>query len=165
MTGRRSRGHFAGKQSASYLRFGFIATYAVVMARKSRISAAIVHLMGQGGRHAWTLDELQIGLAVGDGAPDFSTVFRAAEKLAADGSVRKLLLEDGRARFELAAAHHDHLLCARCHELVPIPCVIAQGDFAALERETGAAITDHHLVLNGLCRECRSAADAERVVR
>jgi Fur family ferric uptake transcriptional regulator len=129
------------------------------MARKSRISAAMLRLMQQSGRHAWTLEELQAGLAEHGAAADFSSVFRAAEKLAVDGSVRKLLVEDGRARFELAAAHHDHLLCARCHQLVPIPCVMTHGDLAALERETGAAITDHHLVLNGLCRSCRAATE------
>jgi Fur family ferric uptake transcriptional regulator len=129
------------------------------MARKSRISAAILSLLGEGGHHAWGLEELQAGLVANHVGADFSSVFRAAEKLAAEGRIRKLLLEDGRARFELVAPHHDHLLCARCHELVPIPCVIAEDDFAALELQTGAAITDHHLVLNGICRNCRAAEE------
>ena len=129
------------------------------MARKSRISAAMLGLMGDGGHHAWTLEELQAGLGANRVEADFSSVFRAAEKLAGAGTIRKILVEDGRARFELAASHHDHLLCERCHELVPIPCVIAQDAFAAVERATGAAITDHHLMLNGVCRECRGAAE------
>ena len=117
----------------------------------------MLHLMEHGGRHAWRLEDLQAGLADRGAAADFSSVFRAAEKLVVEGSVRKLLVEDGRARFELAADHHDHLLCGHCHQLVPIPCVIALDVFAAVERATGAAITDHHLVLSGLCRECRAA--------
>jgi Fe2+ or Zn2+ uptake regulation protein len=129
------------------------------MARKARISAAMMSLMRGGERHAWTLEELQAGLAGQGHMTDFSSVFRAAERLAADGVARKLLLEDGRARFELGGAHHDHLYCTRCHELVPVPCVIAGDDFAALERATGAAIHDHHVVLSGVCRECRSAPD------
>jgi Fur family ferric uptake transcriptional regulator len=129
------------------------------MARKARVSAAMLSLMRGGERHAWTLEELQAGLAGQGHTTDFSSVFRAAERLAADGLARKLLLEDGRARFELGGAHHDHLYCTRCHELVPVPCVIAGGDFAALERATGAAIHDHHVVLSGVCRECRSAPD------
>ena len=119
--------------------------------------------MRGGERHAWTLEELQAGLARQGQTTDFSSVFRAAERLAADGIARKLLLEDGRARFELGGAHHDHLYCTCCHELVPVPCVIAGDDFAALERATGAAIHDHHVVLSGVCRECRSApGPAER---
>ena len=127
------------------------------MARKARISAAMLALMSGGERHAWTLDELHSGLALRGHATDFSSVFRAAEKLAADGIVRKLLLDDGRARFELSAAHHDHLYCIHCGQLVPVPCLIAPGNFAEIERDTGVAVLDHHLILSGLCRSCRAA--------
>jgi Fur family transcriptional regulator, ferric uptake regulator len=128
------------------------------MSRKARISAAMVSLMGGGGRHAWTLEELHAELGRRGRATDFSSVFRAAEKLAAGGVVRKLLLDDGRARFELADDHHDHLYCTNCRELVPVPCLIGHDHFAALERETGVAVLDHHLILNGLCRRCCAAA-------
>lgn len=128
------------------------------MARKARISAAMVALMRGGEHHAWTLEELHSSLARDGRATDFSSVFRAAEKLAAGGIARKLLLDDGRARFELVGGHHDHLYCTRCHELVPVPCVIERDDFAALERETGASIRDHQIILSGLCRSCHAAA-------
>src|SRR5438552_2316755 len=125
------------------------------MPRKAQISAAMVGLMGGGERHAWTLEELHEGLARLGRVTDFSSVFRAAEKLAVGGVARKLLLEDGRTRFELVGSHHDHLYCTRCHALVPVPCVIERGHFAAVARATGAAILEHHLVLRGLCRNCR----------
>ena len=126
------------------------------MPRKAQISVAMVGLMGGGERHAWTLEELHADLARDGRVTDFSSVFRAAEKLAAGGVARKVQVEDGRTRFELVGAHHDHLYCTRCHALVPVPCVIGHEDFAALERATGAAILDHHLVLSGLCRDCRT---------
>ncbi|TMK37183.1 MAG: transcriptional repressor [Alphaproteobacteria bacterium] len=125
------------------------------MARKARVSAAMVALMAQGERHAWTLEELHIALGRQGHATDFSSVFRAAEKLAADGITRKIVLDDGRTRFEPVGVHHDHLYCTRCHELVPVPCLIEHERFAALERATGAAILDHQVVLRGLCRDCR----------
>src|SRR5207248_112014 len=89
------------------------------MARKARVSAAMVALMAQGERHAWTLEELHIALGRQGHATDFSSVFRAAEKLAADGVTRKILLDDGRTRFEPVAVHHDHRYCTRVHELTP----------------------------------------------
>lgn len=113
--------------------------------------------------HAWTLEDLQAGLIAGGTTADFSTIFRAAEKLVAEGLARKIQLEDGRARFELAQEHHDHLLCTCCGELVAIPCVIGSGEVAALEREAEIAVTDHHLVLNGLCRECRDPSHSHTV--
>jgi Fe2+ or Zn2+ uptake regulation protein len=132
------------------------------MSRKALISAAMVSLIGGGERHAWTLDELHGALARQGHSTDFSSVFRAAEKLAADGVLRKLLrLEDGRSRFELAAEHHAHLYCTKCHRLVPVPCLIGHDDFAALERATGVAVRDHHLILSGLCSACRAAPGGE----
>jgi len=125
------------------------------MARKARVSAAMIALMAEGERHAWTLEELHAALGRQGHPTDFSSVFRAAEKLAADGAARKIALDDGRTRFELISAHHDHLYCTRCHELVPVPCLIEHERFAAVERSTGAAILDHHVVLRGLCRDCR----------
>ncbi|HVH81763.1 MAG TPA: transcriptional repressor [Stellaceae bacterium] len=127
------------------------------MARKPVVSTALMMLMHERRHHAWTLEDLQAGLAENDKAADFSSVFRAAEKLAGEGAIRKLTLDDGRARFELIEPHHDHLHCTQCGTVVPVPCVIGPREFAALERAAGIAITDHHLVLSGICRMCRDA--------
>ena len=127
------------------------------MARKARVSAAIVDLMAGGERHAWTLEELHAGLARRGEPTDFSSVFRATEKLTAAGVARKLVLDDGRARFELVGAHHDHLYCTSCHDLVAVPCLLGDRAFAAIEAATATAIFDHHLILSGLCRNCRGA--------
>ena len=125
------------------------------MARKPVVSAALMTLMQERRHHAWTLEDLHAGLAEKNAAADFSSVFRAAEKLASDGIIRKLTLDDGRARFELVEPHHDHLHCTQCGAVVPVPCMIGPREHAALERAAGIAITDHHLVLNGVCRSCR----------
>ena len=127
------------------------------MPRKARISAAMVALMGGGERHAWTLEELHGELARRGHRSDFSSVFRAAEKLAAEGVVRKLLLDDGRTRFELSTAHHDHLYCMNCGELVAVPCLFRPQDFADIERDAGVSVLDHHLILSGFCQSCRTA--------
>jgi Fe2+ or Zn2+ uptake regulation protein len=132
------------------------------MARKSRIPAALAELLVHGKRHAWTLEEFRDELARGGEAADFSSVFRAAEKLVAAGSLRKLALADGRARFEKAGDHHDHLHCTRCDELVPLPCVVHAGAFAALEARTGAQIAEHNIVFSGICRDCRAGKTPRR---
>jgi Fur family ferric uptake transcriptional regulator len=132
------------------------------MARKSKLSAAMVTLMAGGAQHAWTLEDLQADLARTGVAPDFSSIFRAAEKLVADGIVRKLRLDDGRARFELVGGHHDHLHCTRCDALIPVSCVLDHAAFAALEAEAGIVITEHQVVLSGLCAGCRRAAATEK---
>ena len=106
--------------------------------------------------HAWTLENLHSALAERGANGDFSSIFRAAEKLVAEGTLWKVMLDDGRARFELVAAHHDHLHCTACDELVPVPCVIERTASAALEAETGVTISEHHIVFSGLCPNCRA---------
>lgn len=125
------------------------------MARTPRIPAAISALMARSDRHAWTLDDLHADLARAGTVTDFSSVFRAAERLVAEGTMRKLLLEDGRACFELVSAHHDHLHCTRCGTLVAVPCVIPHRTLAALEARTGVTVAEHRVIFTGLCPSCR----------
>ena len=126
------------------------------MGRKARIPTAVLALMEAGEHHAWTLEDLMNGLAECGARGDFSSIFRAAEKLVAEGTLSKVLLDDGRARFELATAHHDHLHCTACDELVPVPCMIERDALAAVEARTGIAITEHRIVFSGLCPPCRA---------
>jgi len=132
------------------------------MARKARISGALLALMKTSEHHAWTLEALQTGLAETGVPADFSSIFRAAERLVSEGTIVKVLLDDGRARFELAASHHDHLHCTACDALVPVPCVIERSTSAALEAETGIAISEHHIVFSGLCADCRTNGTSRR---
>jgi Fur family ferric uptake transcriptional regulator len=132
------------------------------MARKSRIPAELLRLMDGGARHAWTLEELRADLAGRAIAADFSSVFRAAQRLVAEGRVRRIDLPDGPARFEPDGAHHDHLLCVRCHALVPIPCVLDHGALRAAMSETGCVVSGHRLVLSGTCRDCGADAAVSR---
>lgn len=133
------------------------------MARPSRTLAAILAVMDRPDRHAWTLDELGAGLAAEGVGADFSTLFRAVERLVADGRLRKVRLDDAPARYEQSGAHHDHLRCTECNALVPVPCLARQIDFAALERATGFAIDSHDIVLDGICLACRTRPDQRTV--
>jgi Fe2+ or Zn2+ uptake regulation protein len=127
------------------------------MARKARVSAAILALMKTSERHSWTLEALQGNLAEGGISADFSSIFRAVEKLVSEGALRKMLLLDaGHARFELPAPHHDHLHCTTCDALFPVPCVIKGAACAALEDEIGVVISEHQIIFSGLCPSCRT---------
>jgi Fur family ferric uptake transcriptional regulator len=126
------------------------------MARPSRIAEAIRTLMAAEGRHAWTLEEIQADLAGLGVAADFSSVFRAAERLEGEGTLRRLHVDEGPPRFEPSGAHHDHLLCTGCGCLIPVSCLGRRIDIMALEAETGFAVTTHDIVLSGLCRGCRA---------
>ncbi len=145
------------------------------MGRRPRIPGDLATFMRQDDRHAWTLEDLQTALTERGTPADFSSVFRAMAKLESDGVVRKLELDDGRARFELQADHHDHLLCNGCGQVSPVPCGVVAGALAEAEQATGFAVSGHWLVLTGTCPQCRrlessggpsapAAADADGLV-
>ena len=125
------------------------------MARPSLIPAAVLALMREGGRHAWTLEQLCADLAERAQQANFSSVFRAVERLVAEGQLRKVQLPVGAARYEPSGAHHDHLHCTACDALTPVPCLAAALDLAELERSTGYAMREHDIVLDGLGPRCR----------
>ncbi|PZS16976.1 MAG: hypothetical protein DLM54_10455 [Acidimicrobiales bacterium] len=127
------------------------------MGRRPRIPGELATFMRQDHRHAWTLEDLQAALSERGTPADFSSVFRAMAKLESDGVVRKLELDDGRARFELQAEHHDHLLCNGCGQVSPVPCGVVASALAEAERATGFVVSGHWLVLTGTCPQCRHA--------
>lgn len=126
------------------------------MARPSRIPEAIRGLMMAQNRHAWTLEEIHADLAALRVMADFSSVFRAVERLEAEGVLRRLHVDEGPARFEPSGAHHDHLHCTGCGRLIPISCLARRIDLKALEAETGFAVAGHDIVLSGTCQDCRA---------
>lgn len=117
--------------------------------------------MVEADQHAWTLEELQAGLAGRAVTADFSSVFRAVTRLEETGVVRRVELDEGRTRFELAGAHHDHLRCDRCGDLRPAPCGVLEASLADLQAVTGFAITGHRLTVNGLCPSCQRTGTGE----
>lgn len=44
----------------------------------------------------------------------YATVYRTLKLLVDSGLASQRQFGDGQARFEVAGAHHDHLICARC---------------------------------------------------
>lgn len=128
------------------------------MARTARIATALRTVLDAGELHAWTLDALQAALAERGISADFSSVFRAMRSLAECGVVRRVVLADGKPRFELDRGHHDHLQCTGCDALVAVPCLLGDELAGRIEALTGFAIAGHSVTLTGLCRACRGAA-------
>ena len=130
------------------------------MGRKAVIPDAIINLMHDDSYHTWTLEDIRNGLNAKGVSADFSSVFRAMERLESGRLVSKIDVEDGKSRFELSADHHDHLLCEQCGQLVPAPCGLMDATLADLESETGFTITGHSLIIKGICKDCRIARGA-----
>jgi Fe2+ or Zn2+ uptake regulation protein len=111
-------------------------------------------LLSERSRHGWSIDELLRGLHRRGLAADFSSVFRALGRLEDEGAVDRVELDDGKARYEAAGEHHEHIRCESCGSVAPVPCALVGEVLPSVQRRTGYRINSHRLVLSGLCPAC-----------
>lgn len=127
------------------------------MARPSPVRNAVRERLLRGSRHGWAIDELQQELHRSKVRADYSSVFRAVTWLVQQGIAQRVDLGDGKARYEPASAHHEHVRCVRCGEVAAVrDCVVARAS-TKIERVTGFQLQSHRLLLAGLCPRCQEA--------
>lgn len=93
-----------------------------------------------------------------------SSAYRNLTVLCEAGVARRLAGTDDLGRFELAenltGHHHHHLVCSACGLVADVPSsprlekALDEAARLAAE-ETGFAVTDHRIDLEGLCPDCR----------
>ncbi|HLH68810.1 MAG TPA: transcriptional repressor [Candidatus Dormibacteraeota bacterium] len=131
------------------------------MPRPSSVRNAVADLFQGGGRHAWSIEELHQALIASGRPADPSSVFRAVAYLHDRGQLTRVEV-DGRVRYEVAGAHHDHVRCEGCGALAPVPRCVLEG-LEGLEPEvtagTGFSITGHQLIFSGRCPGCRGGGE------
>ncbi len=86
-----------------------------------------------------------------------ASVYRALEQLEQLGLVQRLEVSRGTAgyeRVEPGGHHHHHAICRDCGRMAPFEDPALEH---AIQRSRGRmqfAITDHDVVLRGLCERC-----------
>ena len=127
------------------------------MPRPSPVTDTVRDLLASGQRHSWSLDELHEGATHRLGSADYSTVFRAVAALEREGAIARVDVGDGRARYELADSHHEHVRCDACGRVAEVPGCALDDAAAAVEASTGFRVASHQLVFTGLCPDCAVA--------
>ena len=130
------------------------------MPRPSPVSDAVRDVFLAGDRHVWSIDEVHAAVCASLGAADYSSVFRAVSGLERDGSIDRIDLGDGRARYELHDDHHEHVRCTACGRVAEIPGCVLDGAGAGVQSQTGFVVTSHHLVFSGICPACAPPTSA-----
>ena len=108
------------------------------------------------GHH--TLEEIYLAVRKRKHTVGQTTVYRTIKLLCKAGLAREVMLDDGSSRYEAAVnrAHHDHILCSECGNLVEF----VNNDIEELQQkiagDAGFELEGHHLLLIGRCRECRA---------
>jgi Fur family transcriptional regulator, ferric uptake regulator len=85
-----------------------------------------------------------------------STVYRALERLANTGKISVSDMGTGAAVYEsVTDGMHHHLVCQKCKRVFTIRHEVVNQFFKTVENDTHFHISTNHLVLFGLCEDCR----------
>lgn len=90
-------------------------------------------------------------------APGRASVYRALEQLERLGLVQRLEVSRGVAgyeRVEPGGEHHHHAICRDCGRMVPFEDLSLERAIAKVSSEMSFEVTDHDVVLRGLCERC-----------
>lgn len=91
-----------------------------------------------------------------------STVYRALERLARAGKVSVSDMGTGSAVFEsLADGRHHHLVCQKCGRVMTIGDEDVQSFFCSIREKYHFSVQTNHLILFGVCEDCRDGAVGE----
>lgn len=91
-----------------------------------------------------------------------ATVYRTMKLLADCGLAIPRQFGGSQTRYEAAAgrAHHDHLICTGCGEIVEFANERIESLQTMVARRHGFAVESHKLELYGRCARCRAAREA-----
>ncbi|WP_040212275.1 Fur family transcriptional regulator [Clostridium polynesiense] len=87
---------------------------------------------------------------------NLSTVYRTLEAFEEKHIVDKFDLGEGRYTYCLKKNSHMHILrCSLCNREIEVPCPMHQVE-ELVKNKTGFTLTEHHLILKGICEECKN---------
>jgi Fur family ferric uptake transcriptional regulator len=141
---------------------GFSAALGAYLARRglkhSRQRERIAEIF-RGLRGHVSVDEVLARARREDRRVSLATVYRTMKLLAESGLAAAREFGDGQTRWEVAAgrAHHDHLICTRCGEIVEFANEQIEALQMAVAKKHGFEVERHRLELYGRCARCRDA--------
>jgi Fur family ferric uptake transcriptional regulator len=123
------------------------------------------YIRSLGGRHV-TVSGVVRHFADGDEHIGQTTIYRHLERLAAEGTIRKYALGDGKSACyqyvddRAACREHFHLVCERCGALIHVDCELLEQIRAHLLLEHKFRLDMLKTVFYGTCDACRAAGSA-----
>jgi Fur family transcriptional regulator, ferric uptake regulator len=89
-----------------------------------------------------------------------ATVYRVLSQFVTAGLVVRHNFEGGSSVYELATEdHHDHLVCIKCDQVTEFLDEGIESRQLAIAAKNGFEVTDHSLIIYGLCRSCQQEVD------
>lgn len=126
--------------------------------KHSRQRELIAQAFFESGGHV-TVEQLVERCRRADPRVSVATVYRTMKLLAECGLASARQFGDGQTRYEPAAgrAHHDHLICTVCGDIVEFANDRIEALQESIARRHGFEVESHRLELYGRCARCRTA--------
>ena len=84
-----------------------------------------------------------------------ATVYRTLKLLVDAGLANASTFREGVTVYESDTAHHDHLVCLGCGEIIEFECDEIEARQEEIARRHGYRLTRHRHHLFGYCRDCQ----------
>lgn len=120
--------------------------------RITRQRQVILKILSQTEDHPDAFEILQRASMI-DPSISLSTVYRTMKLLEEKGAIQRHAFEGGRARFEQAAGHHDHLIDVDTGDVIEFHSRKLEALQEEIARELGYEIVHHRMEL--YARKCR----------
>lgn len=86
---------------------------------------------------------------------NLSTVYRTLELFEEKDFLEKFDIGNGKYCYIFKKEKHFHKLeCSHCHREIDVPCPMKHIE-EILKSQTGFILTEHTLILKGVCEECK----------
>jgi Fur family transcriptional regulator, ferric uptake regulator len=110
-------------------------------------------------RHMSAEDIYRGLLESGEDLP-IATIYRVLTQFESAGLVARHKFEGEHSVFELnEGSHHDHILCIECGRVEEFIDEIIEQRQQVIAAEHGFTITDHSLIIQGICAACREKTE------
>ena len=118
----------------------------------------ILEMLETSEQRHWSAEDVYKALLDSGEDVGLATVYRVLTQFEAAGLVTRHNFDAGHSVFELRqGSHHDHMLCVKCGEIVEFVDDTIEQRQRQIADSAGWALTDHALVLYGVCPRCAKA--------
>lgn len=86
----------------------------------------------------------------------YGTVYNSLRYLTDKDMIRELKLGETASRYDARTDDHQHIVCEVCGKVDEVTTAIPEEWLARVAEETGYEVEGAHIVVEGVCAECRS---------
>jgi len=116
----------------------------------------ILHILEQSDRRHMSAEDIYRALLESGEDVGIATIYRVLTQFESAGLVTRHKFEGEHSVFELnEGEHHDHILCMECGRVEEFVDETIEQRQKAIAAEHGFTMTDHSLIIQGICAACR----------